>query len=93
MERQQKEEEERKKAAKKPRYVPSEPIVIQTAATNNKLQVHALPDSKRRVMTVERPEEVKESRYDLPVTQMEFEVMDAIRNNDVTIVCGETGSG
>ena len=82
-----------KKAAKKPRYVPSEPIVIQTAATVNNLQVHPLPDSKRRVLTVDRPAQVKESRYELPVTQMEFEVMDAIRNNQVTIVCGETGSG
>mgnify|MGYP000091349051 CR=1 FL=1 len=24
---------------------------------------------------------------------MEFEVMDTVRNNDVTIICGETGSG
>ena len=92
-ERQRKEEERVSKLAKKAPYRPQEPIVIQTAATNKKLQVHKLPTSDRRVLTVKRPEAVQESRYDLPVTQMEFEVIDAIRNHDVTIICGETGSG
>lgn len=93
-ERQRLEEERLAKAAKgKAPYKPSEPIVIQTAATNKKLQVHEMPKSNRRALTVERPSDVKESRYNLPVAQMEFEVMDAIRNNDVVIVCGETGSG
>jgi ATP-dependent RNA helicase DHX37/DHR1 len=36
---------------------------------------------------------VEKTRFDLPVTAMEFEITDAIRNNDVTIICGETGSG
>ena len=92
-ERQRKEEERISKLAKKAPYRPQEPIVIQTAATNKKLQVHKFPTSGRRVLTVKRPEAVQESRYDLPVTQMEFEVIDAIRNHDVTIICGETGSG
>ena len=42
---------------------------------------------------ITRPESVEKARYDLPVSDMEFEIMDAIRNNDVTIICGETGSG
>ncbi|CAB9496357.1 splicing factor ATP-dependent RNA helicase [Seminavis robusta] len=93
-ERQRREEERLRKASEgaKP-YKVTNPIVIQTAATNKKLQVHQLPESNRRVIQVNRPKEVQETRYDLPVTQMEFEVMDAIRNNDVTIICGETGSG
>eukprot|EP00536_Pseudo-nitzschia_multiseries_P011114 jgi/Psemu1/205015/e_gw1.363.8.1 len=48
---------------------------------------------KKEVLEIKRPAEVEKSRYDLPVTAMEFEIMDAIRNNDVTIICGETGSG
>ena len=40
-----------------------------------------------------RPVDINAVRYDLPVTGMEFEIVDAIRNNDVTIICGETGSG
>lgn len=92
-EQQRLEEERQNKAAKKAPYRPQETIVIQTAATNKKLQVHKLPTSDRRVLTVKRPEEVQEARYDLPVAQMEFEVIDAIRNHDVTIICGETGSG
>ncbi|OEU09473.1 P-loop containing nucleoside triphosphate hydrolase protein, partial [Fragilariopsis cylindrus CCMP1102] len=45
------------------------------------------------VLDVKRPAEVEKTRVDLPVTAMEFEIMDSIRNNDVTIICGETGSG
>lgn len=92
-ERQLAEEERLSKLAKRAPYRPQETIVIQTAATNKKLQVHKLPTSDRRVLTVQRPEAVKQSRYDLPVTQMEYEVIDAIRNHDVTIICAETGSG
>lgn len=44
-------------------------------------------------MPIARPELIEQARYNLPVSAMEFEIMDAVRNNDVTIVCGETGSG
>jgi ATP-dependent RNA helicase DHX37/DHR1 len=49
--------------------------------------------SHTKVREVERPADVAASRYNLPVATMEFEVMDTIRNNDVTIICAETGSG
>lgn len=85
------EEEERKNARPHKQYVPSEPTVLKTAAT---LGIRgAQLDAKRKVMPIKRPEPVENSRYDLPVSAMEFEIMDAIRNNDVTILCGETGSG
>jgi ATP-dependent RNA helicase DHX37/DHR1 len=72
-------------------YVPSEPTVLKTAAT---LGIQSISfDSKRKVMRITRPEVIEKARYDLPVSAMEFEIMDAIRNNDVTILCGETGSG
>lgn len=73
------------------RYTPAEPIQLKTAATLG-LKVIKV-DSRRKVFQIQRPEEVEAARYDLPVSAMEFEITDAIRNNDVTIVCGETGSG
>ncbi|KAI2496291.1 hypothetical protein MHU86_18203 [Fragilaria crotonensis] len=49
--------------------------------------------TSRRVLEIKRPADVEAKRFDLPVSSMEFEIMDAIRNNDVTILCSETGSG
>lgn len=46
-----------------------------------------------RVLPVERPEEVNATRYNLPVSTVEYEIIDSIRNNSVTIICSETGSG
>lgn len=83
-------EVEKHKPAK--RYVPSEPAKLQTAATLGLKQQPQLV-STCKVMEITRPPEIQACRYDLPVSAMEFEVMDAIRNNDVTIICGETGSG
>ncbi len=40
------------------------------------------------MLEVNRPTEIEAVRYDLPVSGMEFEIVDAIRNNDVTILCG-----
>lgn len=74
------------------RYVPSTPIVLKTAAALG-LKAEAKPESQQRVKQINRPGDVKAVRYHLPVASMEFEVMDGIRNNDVTIICGETGSG
>lgn len=73
------------------RYVPSEPAVLKIAAATG-INGSSM-ESKRRVVQITRPSSVEKARYDLPVSAMEFEIMDAIRNNDVTIVCGETGSG
>lgn len=73
------------------RYVAPEPTVVKTAASL-KLRRKEIK-TKNRVIEIAHPDDVKATRLDLPVCAMEFEVMDAIRNNDVTIVCGETGSG
>ena len=43
--------------------------------------------------SINRPANIEETRYDLPVSSMEYEIIDAIRNNDCVILCGETGSG
>jgi len=43
--------------------------------------------------SINRPANIEETRYDLPVSSMEYEIIDAVRNNDCVILCGETGSG
>jgi len=77
---------------RKEKYIPTKPTILKTAAAMG-LEPSGYCNLKKEVLEVKRPAEVEKSRYDLPVTAMEFEIMDAIRNNDVTIICGETGSG
>ncbi len=86
-----KEEEERKK---RPKYTPSNPLIIKSAAAMG-MTPHAFKkgDQSWRILPVNRPEEIKSTRYDLPVSSMEFEIIDSIRNHSVTILCSETGSG
>jgi hypothetical protein len=50
--------------------------------------------AKRTTAThIHRPASIEASRYDLPVSAMEYEIIDAVRSNDCTILCSETGSG
>ncbi|KAI3860276.1 hypothetical protein MKX03_030957, partial [Papaver bracteatum] len=42
---------------------------------------------------VSRPTEVESKRKDLPIVMMEQEIMEAIKENSVIILCGETGCG
>eukprot|EP00250_Pteridium_aquilinum_P002104 c12308_g1_i1 orf=98-4186(+) len=45
------------------------------------------------VVHVSRSEEVTKTREKLPIIMMEQEIMEAITENPVTIICGETGCG
>ncbi|RLN04037.1 hypothetical protein C2845_PM13G07460 [Panicum miliaceum] len=45
------------------------------------------------VVPVSRPYEVEKARRDLPIIMMEQEIMEAIYENSVVILCGETGRG
>ncbi|KAF0932563.1 hypothetical protein E2562_010443, partial [Oryza meyeriana var. granulata] len=45
------------------------------------------------VVPVSRPHEVEKTRRDLPIIMMEQEIMEAIYENSVVILCGETGCG
>uniref|UniRef100_A0ACD5ZMV5 Uncharacterized protein n=1 Tax=Avena sativa TaxID=4498 RepID=A0ACD5ZMV5_AVESA len=45
------------------------------------------------VVPVSRPHEVEKARRDLPIIMMEQEIMEAIYENSVVILCGETGCG
>ncbi len=48
---------------------------------------------EKRAVLVSRTPEIGTSRSKLPVVQMEQEIVETICTNDITIVCGETGSG
>ena len=100
---------ERWQQSEKPiqRYIPTDPVEIKTTqsyekvvvaqpkstTTNNDSSSSSSIHSRTRVREIQRPPEVSATRYDLPVAGMEFEIVDAIRNHDVTILCAETGSG
>ncbi|KAJ7963069.1 ATP-dependent RNA helicase DEAH13 [Quillaja saponaria] len=45
------------------------------------------------VVHVFRPAEVEEKRKDLPIVMMEQEIMEAINEHSIVILCGETGCG
>ncbi|KAG2661399.1 ATP-dependent RNA helicase DEAH13-like [Panicum virgatum] len=45
------------------------------------------------VVPVSRPHEVDKARRDLPIIMMEQEIMEAIYENSIVILCGETGCG
>ncbi|XP_072983257.1 ATP-dependent RNA helicase DEAH13 isoform X1 [Typha latifolia] len=42
---------------------------------------------------VSRPHEIEEKRKDLPIVMMEQEIMEAINEHSIVILCGETGCG
>ncbi|KAL3823873.1 hypothetical protein ACHAXA_005455 [Cyclostephanos tholiformis] len=89
------EEEERKQRNV---YVPShEPITVSTMHhlfdDVNKSSDDIVQKRNMIVQRIDRPASIEESRYDLPVSSMEYEIIDAVRSNDCTILCGETGSG
>lgn len=45
------------------------------------------------VVHVSRPNEVQNTRKDLPIVMMEQEIMEAINDQSTLIICGETGCG
>ncbi|KAL2404021.1 putative ATP-dependent RNA helicase DHR1 [Exophiala dermatitidis] len=51
------------------------------------------PNRKAFAVHVDRPEEIQESRSALPILQREQEIMEAIYNNPVVVIKGDTGSG
>ncbi|OQV23883.1 putative ATP-dependent RNA helicase DHX37 [Hypsibius exemplaris] len=51
------------------------------------------PFRKVHNVVIQRPEEVQLNRAKLPVTSEEQTIMEAINENPIVVVCGETGSG
>lgn len=94
------EAEERKKRKV---YVPTEVPTVSTIhligkdviSENADKELNNAPDTEKRIvaMHIHRPVSIEASRYDLPVSAMEYEIIDAVRSNNCTILCSETGSG
>ncbi|PIA61252.1 hypothetical protein AQUCO_00300647v1 [Aquilegia coerulea] len=51
------------------------------------------PLSSPTVVFVSRPAEIEENRKGLPIVMMEQEIMEAINEHSIVIICGETGCG
>eukprot|EP01138_Halocafeteria_seosinensis_P014745 gb/GECG01015053.1/.p1 GENE.gb/GECG01015053.1/~~gb/GECG01015053.1/.p1 ORF type:complete len:1494 (+),score=233.91 gb/GECG01015053.1/:1-4482(+) len=64
-----------------------------TAATPSEQSSHSQEVRTKRCVHVKRSKTVQKSRMNLPVCQMEQEIMEKIIDNDVLVLCGETGSG
>lgn len=76
--------------------------MLETAETGNNKPAKTYLLSKKedrfyqvrhRISIAERPHDVSIARMQLPVCQMEQEIVEAVHLNDVIVLCGETGSG
>ncbi|OQV04098.1 Helicase associated domain-containing protein [Cladophialophora immunda] len=52
-----------------------------------------IPNRRAYAVHVRRPEDIQQARSQLPILQREQEIMEAVHNNPVVIIKGETGSG
>ncbi|CAH0521923.1 unnamed protein product [Peronospora belbahrii] len=73
-------------------YVPK-PIVMKTAEERRELSKTTKMSYKTTLVTLSRKPKIQMARMQLPVCSSEQEIMEAITENDVVILCGETGSG
>ncbi|KAG7380675.1 ATP-dependent RNA helicase dhx37 [Phytophthora pseudosyringae] len=73
-------------------YVPK-PIVMKTVEEMRELSKKTKLSYKTNLVTLSRKPEIQLARMQLPVCSSEQEIMEAITENDVIILCGETGSG
>ncbi|KAG6586980.1 ATP-dependent RNA helicase [Phytophthora cinnamomi] len=73
-------------------YVPK-PIVMKTVEEMRELSKKTKLSYKTTLVTLSRKPEIQMARMQLPVCSSEQEIMEAITENDVIILCGETGSG
>ncbi|TPX56540.1 hypothetical protein PhCBS80983_g04488 [Powellomyces hirtus] len=73
------------------------PVSSKTKAAASKASVakptKGVPTPPAFHVPINRPESIQLARISLPVVMEEQPIMEAIVNNDVTILCGETGSG
>lgn len=89
------EEEQRKKREV---YIPSKPVKVSTmhrlGGSDESANLKSTGTDRKKILQhINRPADIEESRYDLPVSAMEYEIIDAVRSHDCTIICSETGSG
>ncbi|CCI50679.1 unnamed protein product [Albugo candida] len=82
-----------RKADKEPKYIPT--TILMKTSREVQSEHHSLSRDRctQHVVHLERSPEIQMARMQLPACSMEQEIMEAIVNNDVVILCGETGSG
>lgn len=73
-------------------YVPK-PVVLKSRQEVLELSKQTKLDYKTKFVQLKRKPEIQLARMQLPVCSSEQEIMEAIIENDVIILCGETGSG
>ncbi|KAF9077697.1 P-loop containing nucleoside triphosphate hydrolase protein [Rhodocollybia butyracea] len=73
--------------------LPSTSFAQQLLSTPSEAAGAKASSSKRKYISVSRPDEVQESRLLLPVVAEEQPIMEAVLLNPVVVICGETGSG
>ncbi|KAL8981359.1 MAG: hypothetical protein Q9205_003827 [Flavoplaca limonia] len=71
----------------KPRELEQEPLPPELQPVNN------IPDRKAFSITVTRPDDIQQSRLELPIVAEEQKIMEAIYNNSTVVIWGATGSG
>ncbi|KAK3297021.1 P-loop containing nucleoside triphosphate hydrolase protein [Chaetomium fimeti] len=69
-----------------PRPIEQDPLPLELQPTANSTR-------KAYTVNVTRDAKIQEARYELPVVAEEQKIMEAIHNNDIVVVCGDTGSG
>ncbi|KAJ9603394.1 putative ATP-dependent RNA helicase DHR1 [Cladophialophora chaetospira] len=85
-----------------PSYTPGEGALLPAPIPPPKPQVEApalpsppssIPNRMAYAVHVKRPKDIQQSRSELPILQHEQDIMEAIHNNPVVLVKGDTGSG
>jgi ATP-dependent RNA helicase DHX37/DHR1 len=79
-----------------PRTLPQEKARESVPVTTTALEQNpadTVPNRKAYAVHIDRAETIRGSRSQLPILQREQEIMEAIHNNPVVIVKGDTGSG
>ena len=72
----------------------SDELLKRAGVTTTRTQVEEEKSRPRKFFRlVSRDPEIQAVRMKLPMCGMEQEFMEAVNQNDVVIVCGETGSG
>lgn len=64
-----------------------------TDEVNNVAVTKREPIVQTKFVQISRPDDIQEARLKLPIINEEHTIIDTIRNNDVTVISGETGSG
>ena len=88
------EENNEEKPEEKPPSPEPEPKVPPPEEPKNKPEIPKKPrDPKLDFLPVTRSEEIQDGRLALPILSEEGPILEAISENDVILICGETGSG